>query len=58
MGRVSVEMTPQTIGFHGDIVSGPMPGTLENSVFYEVADPVELRGFVPGTPAHPDSGSY
>jgi hypothetical protein len=46
MGRISVEMSPQTVGFHGNIARGSKPRTLENSVFYEVADAVKLGGFV------------
>src|SRR5690242_5913889 len=57
MGRISIEMTPKPVGFDSDIACGTKPGALENSVFDEMADAVELGGFVPRTPPDPDARS-
>jgi len=51
-------VSPQPIGFHSNIACTAMPGPLENGVFDEVADAVELSGFVPGSTAYPDSGGH
>jgi hypothetical protein len=51
-------MTPQPISFYGDIARSSMPSAFENSMFDEVADAVELRRFVAGPAANPDSGGH
>jgi hypothetical protein len=58
MGRISVEMSAQTVSFHGDIACSAQPGALKNSVFDEVTDAVELGRFVTGAPAYPNSRGY
>src|ERR1043165_3068117 len=55
MGRISIEVTPKPVGFDSDIACGTLPGALENSVFDEMADPIELGGLMPRTPADPDA---
>src|SRR5215211_7965365 len=56
MRRIRVKVTPQPIGFYGDIARSSLPSAFENSMFYEVADAVELRCFVTRPAANPDSG--
>jgi hypothetical protein len=56
MRCIRVKVTPQPIGFYGDIARSSMPSAFENSVFDEVADAVELRRFVTRPAADPDSG--
>jgi hypothetical protein len=58
MRRIRIKVTPQPIGFYGDIVRSSVPSAFENSVFDEVADAVELRRFMTRTAANPDSSGY
>jgi hypothetical protein len=58
MRRIRVKVTPQPIGFYGDIARTSVPSAFENGVFDEVADAVELRRFMTRTTANPDSGRH
>jgi hypothetical protein len=40
MGRIGIEVSAQAVSFDGNIPRGSVPGTLENSVLDEMANPV------------------
>jgi hypothetical protein len=58
MGRISVKVAPEPVGFHGNVARTPVARTLKDGVFDEVADAVELSGFVTRASTHPNSGGY
>jgi|SRR6266851_702264 len=58
MGCKSVEISPESIRFNGDITRGSTLRTLENRMLNKVANPIELGSFVAGTAPNPNSGGY
>jgi hypothetical protein len=40
MGRISIEVSPQTVSFNGDIPSATVPGAFEDSVLNKMADSI------------------
>jgi hypothetical protein len=58
MGRISVKVAPEPVGFDGDIARTAVPRALEDGVFDEMADSVEFRRFVARASTNPNSGSY
>ena len=58
MGRKRVKVSPQPIGFNGNVASRAALGPFENRVFDEMADAVEFRRFVTRATSHPNAGGY